>query len=312
MLTLAHVWGALNGADGPCLGSYWGIWRTNRARKGQPWGTYRAPNPELRLAIVVRHQLKRRRKELRFSQESLANEIRCDRKTVGRWERGLSDVSAEYREPLANALQWSSEQLDRALGGGHDLPQASQGWWSNFVTLEQSATAVRQYGAILVPGLLQTRAYASALLGDDDLVGQRLDRQRMVTRPHNAIELTTVVDESVLLRPIGGTTVLAEQVRFLLMMAERPNVTIQVLPLDAATQPAPWGSMVMLDFPWPGGLVYFEHQDGSYTLDKAHDIMAHLETFDRLTQLALPPTESVATMATRAKELENERATELA
>lgn len=260
----------------------------------------------LRSRDVAREQLIARRKALGFTQLSLAHDIPCERSTVARWEHGESEVSAYHREPLARLLQWTLTELDEALNGNSALPRAGQGWWSNYVTLEQSATSVRTWEPMVVPGLLQTRGYAAALLDNDDLVSRRLDRQQMVTRLGNPVELVAVIDESVLHRPIGGADVLASQLRLLATMAERPNVTVQVLPLHGSHRAAAlvgWGSLVILGFPWPGGLVYLQHGGGATYLDSPHDLETHVATFDRLRELALSPVESVELITNRAKEL---------
>ncbi|HEY8527123.1 MAG TPA: helix-turn-helix transcriptional regulator [Acidimicrobiales bacterium] len=253
---------------------------------------------------MARDRLIARRRALGYTQQSLAYRLRCERSTVARWEAGRSEVSAHHRGPLAEALQWSLTELDAALNGSSDLPRADQGWWSNFVTLEQAATSVRLWEPILVPGLLQTKAYAAALIGNEDGVQRRLDRQRMVTRPGNPVDLEAIIDESVLHRPIGGPEVLAHQLRHLATMAERPNVTIQVMPFTAPAQPANWGAFLILGFDWPGGLVYLEHTGGSHSLDSRHDVEAHAGTFDQIRALALSPRESVGLILSRAMELE--------
>lgn len=252
---------------------------------------------------VARERLIARRKALGHTQASLAHAIPCERTTVARWEREEADVSAHLRGPLAEALQWSLTELDGAINGNNVLPHAGHGWWSNFVTLEQAATAVSDYEPVLVPGLLQTRDYAAALLNNDELVTRRLDRQRMITRPANPVDLVTVVDESVLLRPIGGAGVLAGQLGHLALMAERPNVVVQVLPLDAPAQPTYFGALVMLEFPWAGGLVYLEHRGGANYLDSPRDIEVHRAAFDRLRELALPPAKSLRRISEQAREL---------
>jgi len=254
------------------------------------------------IATMVRDRLIARRKAEGFTQQTLALQVGCAHTTVARWERGEVEVSAHHRQPLASALRWTLTELDDAINGNSSLPAASGGWWSNFVTLEQSATVVRCWEPMLVPGLLQAEDYAAALLDDHDLVVRRMDRQRMLTRPGNPVELVAVIDESVLHRPIGGRDVLAGQFHHLVRMAERPNIVVQVLPFDAPAQPAYWASLVILTFPWSGGLVYLEHRDGATYLDSMHDIEAHHAVFDRLRELALPPDESANLMKSVAKE----------
>jgi transcriptional regulator with XRE-family HTH domain len=252
---------------------------------------------------MARDRFVARRKALGFTQQSLALAIPCERSTVARWERDESAVSPYHREPLARELRLTLHDLD-ALLNGNTAPHPEHGWWSNYETMEQSSTSVRTWEPMLVPGLLQTRSYAAALLHNDDLVTRRMDRQRMVTRPGKPVELVAVLDESALHRPFGDPGMLAGQLRHLATMAERPNVTLHVLPLDTPTEPAYWGALVILGFPWSGGLIYLEHQGGATYLDSVHDIEAHATVFERLRDLALDPTASVALITSRAKELD--------
>ncbi|HET6952304.1 MAG TPA: Scr1 family TA system antitoxin-like transcriptional regulator [Acidimicrobiales bacterium] len=97
--------------------------------------------------------------------------------------------------------------------------------------------------------------------------------------------------------------VLVGQLDHLALMAERPNVVVQVLPLDAPAQPTYWGALVMLGFPWSGGLVYLEHRGGAHYLDSPHDIEIHCTAFDRLRDVALSPAESMRRITDRAREL---------
>lgn len=277
---------------------------THPVQKQRVLNARRTHRPTGTIGRVMREALIARRRALGYTQQSLAHEVGAAQTTVARWERGETDVSAHHREPLASALQWSMTELDTALNGNSSLPVASGGWWSNYVTLEQSATSVRSYEPVLVPGLLQTRDYAAALLGDNDLVIRRMDRQRMLTRPTNPADLVAIIDESVLLRPIGGSKVLADQLQHLATMTERSNISVQVLPLDAQAQPVYWGSLVIVRFPWSGGLVYLEHQEGAHYLDSLHDIEAHTRVFDQLRELAFSPPESLDRIQRAARELE--------
>lgn len=275
---------------------------------GRRWhvgGAFPRPPCVATIRAMARDRLVARRKALGMTQQSLALRIPCERTTVARWEREECEVSAYHRGPLAEALGWTLTELDQALNG-NSVPRPEHGWWSNYEALEQSAISIRTWEPMVVPGLLQTRAYAAALLGSDDLAARRLDRQRMVTRPDDPISLVSILDEATLHRPLGNPGVLAGQLDHLATVAQRANVTVHVLPQDAPAQAVALGcrcAFVILEFPWPGGLVHVEHRAGAETLDTFHEIEAHADTFDRLRELALPPAESIARMLA-AKELD--------
>jgi transcriptional regulator with XRE-family HTH domain len=255
--------------------------------------------------VSERHRLIALREARGFTQASLAAEVGVERTTIGRWEAG-GVVRPQYREPLATALDISLAELDGLLNGSATAsPATGHGWWSNYETLEQAATSVVSWQPMLVPGLMQTRAYATALARIDDLVARRMSRQDIITRQRDPVSLTVVIDESVLHRPIGGADVLAGQLRHLLALNERTNVTTHVLPFTAQSQPAAWGSVVVLGFPWQGGLVYLEHSKGAAYLDSPYDVDNHHKVFENLRELALTADESLVLIDQRVKEISN-------
>jgi transcriptional regulator with XRE-family HTH domain len=255
--------------------------------------------PQARTAFAAR------RRAQGFTQQTLAAAMPCNRTTVGRWESGESDVAAYHRPRLADLLDVTMPELAQLIDT-KTLPSLSHGWWSNYETLEQAANVVRNYEPVLIPGLLQTQAYADSLLAVDDLVARRLSRQDMITRRRDPVALRVVIDESTLYRPIGGLATLHQQLQHLALLAERSNISIRILPLTAAAQPAYWGSLVVLGFPYPGGLVYLEHQEGAAYLDSRGDVESHLAVFDQLEELSLSVDESMGLVTTRVREIKDE------
>jgi transcriptional regulator with XRE-family HTH domain len=255
---------------------------------------------------VARDRLIARRKALSYTQQSLAHAISCERTTVARWERGECEVSAHHRGPLAEALKWSLTELDQALNGD-SIPRPEHGWWSNYEALEQSAVSIHTWEPMLIPGLLQTKAYAVAVSGSDELATRRVERQRIVNRSNEPVALVAVLDESALRRHLGHPDVLADQLHHLASAAQRANITVHVLPLDASAQAVALGgkgAFVILEFPWPGGLVHVEHRAGAENLDSHYEIEAHSDAHARLRELALPPAESIDRIRSAAMELD--------
>ena len=132
---------------------------------------------------------------------------------------------------------------------------AQRGWWeeyrdlpsplADFIALESEATALREWGSTVFPGLLQTESYARNVIGGwSDLatlppqeLERRLDvrmRRRDLLHQSRPLELSVVMDESVLRRRIGDQKVMREQLEHLCRMTDLPNVTVQILPLDVA------------------------------------------------------------------------------
>jgi hypothetical protein len=104
--------------------------------------------------------------------------------------------------------------------------------------MEESASELRTWEPVAVPGLLQTEAYACAVesVGPDHVapdevarrVAQRMARQTVLER----LRFYALLDKSVLLRETGGPAVMAAQLDHLRAMAERPNIEVRVVPLD--------------------------------------------------------------------------------
>lgn len=172
--------------------------------------------------------------------------------------------------------------------------------------LESSASALSWYESELVPALLQTEAYARALVrhgfpdAPDDEIEQRvklrLARQTLLTRPIGAPTLRVVLNEAVVLRPVGGPEVLKEQRRHLFRVAQLPCITVRVLPFDVGAHPGQWfGSFVLLDFAAlddgvasEPAIVYVESPTGGLFLDKAAVTVQYRDAFQRMWDAAEP------------------------
>lgn len=226
--------------------------------------------------------------------------------------RELLDVyditNPEDVRPLAEMARQSQQRGWWQQGYGDVLPP----WFSTFLGLEAGAAEERDYKGALVTGLLQTPAYARAIItaaipsaapptpGEiERLINLRLERQRLLHAGSDPLRLWAIMDESALRRRIGGPAVMRRQLGHLADSAEVPNITLQVLPEDS-THPA-------LDFPFcvltfrapstPGqphlpGLVYLENFRRSLYLEDPGDVDYYQAAFDGLAQQALGPDES--------------------
>lgn len=173
-------------------------------------------------------------------------------------------------------------------------------WFDLFLGLESGATDLHSFDAVEVPGLLQTREYAMAVLRgnpnlDDHQVDQgaklRLGRQQILERKQEPIHLWTVLDESVLYRQRGDFVTMRAQLAHLLKMSEHPRIDIQVLPFDAGASPAQdGGTFMMMKFPvameGDPGLVYLELLTGGRYLEKPEEIAEYQRVLDRLHAMA--------------------------
>lgn len=121
---------------------------------------------------------------------------------------------------------------------------------------ETSASVIRQFEPLALPGLLQTAEYTRALLTAYDILDDKADlhltarreRQQLLAR-ENPPEVFFVVDESVLLRPIGGRAVMTAQLQHILRIADHPRITFQVLPFTIGAHAGLRGPFTLLEFP---------------------------------------------------------------
>ncbi|MEU0245644.1 helix-turn-helix transcriptional regulator [Streptomyces sp. NPDC006235] len=182
-------------------------------------------------------------------------------------------------------------------------------WFDRLVGLQEAAATIRTFEIQYVPGLLQTPAYTRAVVerglpnapsGEvERRVELRRHRARLLFRP-DAPQLWAVIDESVLLRVLGSTEVMREQLAHLVEMAERPNVTLQIVPLNVTNASAPAIPVTYLRF---GGLdlpdvVYLEHIKSANFLEDRDETEEYRIALDRLADEALKPRDSLELLRT--------------
>jgi hypothetical protein len=152
---------------------------------------------------------------------------------------------------------------------------------------------VRNYESLFIPGLLQTEAYARAVIPGvqpsitkdqiDQRVQARIERQQLLDRD-DPLELWAVLDEAAIRRLVGGREIMHAQITHLTQAARRPNVTIQVIPFEAGAHPGMPGSFVHMDFkdPLDPELVYIDTMAGDLFLEADADLRRYRSMFDHL------------------------------
>ncbi len=195
-----------------------------------------------------------------------------------------------------------------------------RGWWNSYkdvlddpyVEFEASAEKIHSYELSLIPGLLQTPAYAAALYRGwlvrdpteiDQLVQLRMERQAILTHDDPPY-FWAVIDETALLRPFGTPDDRREQLQRLIDTEPLDHVTVQVLPLDAGPHPGMAGPFSILDFPEDDpSLVYVEAEPNSLYLEERAEIHRYSVVFQNLSAMALSPDTSIAYLTKLADRL---------
>jgi hypothetical protein len=226
---------------------------------------------------------------------------------VGFKERDVADLLTLYGvddKAEREALLGLARQAN-APGWWHRFGDVLPQWFQSYLGLETSAALIRTYEVQFVPGLLQSREYARAVImigygeaGLDEIdrrVDVRMARQQMLTRP-GAPHLWAVLDEAVLRRPIGGRTVMRTQIAALIDAAKLPNVTIQVVPFTAGGHAAAGGAFSILRFSDADlpDVVYMEQLTSALYLDKRDDVDQYAAAMERLCVEAEPPERTLA------------------
>ncbi|NUT47585.1 MAG: helix-turn-helix domain-containing protein [Saccharothrix sp.] len=209
---------------------------------------------------------------------------------------GFQELVLQAREARAEVVP--DESLP--LPPGFDL----------YLGLEQGASRMFTYDAVVLNGILQCRRYADAVIRGQyidplsdgegiDMVDLRMRRQEALDRAESPLEVVAVIDEAVLRKQIGGPDVAAEQLGYLLVLSERPNVSIKVLSGAAGAHPGLHGSFITLEFPIERdpGVVYLEDRTGGRYQDDTGVIEDHARVADRLVELALSEPESRSLIA---------------
>lgn len=180
---------------------------------------------------------------------------------------------------------------------------------------EACADTIKEYAPQLIPGLLQTEAYARAVFRDgrptapadeiDDLVAARLERARLLADPAKPL-LWAVLDEAVLRRKVGGPAVMAAALRHIAVLMEQRRVIIQVLPFSEGAHMALEGPLKLMTFPDAPPIVYLQGLGTGHLQDDPAAVRGYELTYDLLVAGALSPAASLAWIESAAKDFDDE------
>jgi transcriptional regulator with XRE-family HTH domain len=264
----------------------------------------------------------RRLRELKgMTAEDVAERLLVSQSKISRLENGRRSISQRDVRDLCGVYEVEDQRVvDSLMEMARDSRQ--QGWWhafgdipySVYIGLETDAESLRVYEPQIVTGLLQTQAYAEALVHGalpetspadiDKRVQVRLRRQERIATEHNPLRLWVVLDESALRRVVGNRTIMREQLEYLLDMARLPHVTVQVLPFEVGAHPGLNGQYAILEFAdaADSSVVYLEGVTSDLYLEKAHDVQKYAVMYEHLRAQSLNVDQSRQYIADVAKE----------
>lgn len=269
-------------------------------------------------STVPRRQLGRLLRQARtdagVTLDAAAEALEYSRQKIWRIEGGMGAVRGLDVKAMCELYGVSPELTEamrglaaetKAKGWWHAYGDAVPNWFELYVGLESAASHLRGYDESLITGILQSPDYVRALYGlqqamsdeeRDRKIEVRLQRQAILRRRlPKPPRLEAVLSEAVLRRIVGSPALMVGQLRYLLQLAELPNVSLRVVPLAAGPHPgAVAGSFIILDFPPEKGrtvpepsVVYSESLTGALYLERPDELTAYERTWSGLVALAL-------------------------
>ena len=267
-------------------------------------------------SVVRRRMLGRRLRLLReragLTLEAAAPALDWSTSTLSRIETGQQAPHVHGVRNMLDLYGVGGAEWDELITLTREVRQ--KGWWKaygigdqSYVGFEAEASRVHEFAVTFLPGLLQTADYSRALFAASpvprtpqelrDDVAVRMIRQRRLTSPDDRLELTAIVEETALLRPVGGPEVMREQLRHLAEAAELDSVTLHVLSASVGAHTGMASGFHILSFGRDLGepdIAYVEHAIGALLIEKEADVALARLKFDRLRSAAHSPSDSLA------------------
>ncbi|MEU5898194.1 MULTISPECIES: helix-turn-helix transcriptional regulator [Streptomyces] len=282
-----------------------------------------APSAALQ-RLRLRTELRKARTAARLTQRQVAAKMEWSPSKLIRIEAGEVGISVNDLRPLLDAYgirdRRKIEELLDLARGSRKMPYTEyrdlySKEFLQFLALESSASIVRAYNSLQVPGPLQTEEYGRAIMRayekgiDDEVVERaievRLSRQETLTSGDR--EIFYILDESVVRRQVGGRGIMRAQLERLAELAALPNVSIQILPFSVGAHPGIQGPFTLFEFAadeMPDTL-YLENPRGdSYSTNAPEESGRYLERFWELEDLAIKErnVDMLRMLAARAEE----------
>ena len=263
--------------------------------------------------MLLGSQLRRLREARGITREAAGYSIRASESKISRMELGRVSFKTRDVEDLLTLYGITDEQERTSLlslareanvaGWWHSYSDVLPSWFPTYVGLEGAAHLIRAYEVQFVHGLLQTEAYARAVVRRgmkgaskadiDKRVALRLERQKHLTSPGGP-DFHIVLDEAALRRPYGDREVMRGQLQHLIEVSERPNVRLQIMPFSFGGHSGESGAFTILSFAESdlSDVVYLEQLTSALYLDKHEDVVQYERALKELQQDSPGPDES--------------------
>jgi transcriptional regulator with XRE-family HTH domain len=258
----------------------------------------------------LRAELRRIRQEAGETQEHVAAAMDWSLSKLIRIENGSVGISTNDLKVLLGHYDIVADDRVQELIA---LARAARerSWWNmykdvassrllQFVEYEAAAMITRNFEPLLIPGLLQTEEYAREVIKEfngrppkdrlDALVSLRLKRQEMLKRTGPPPWFFFILDESVVRRMVGSKNVMDGQIRHLIQLASRDNLTIEMVPFSAGINHGMKRPFVVLEFPEAedDDVLHLENARGDlFNQSDPEEIIVYREIFEELRHISL-------------------------
>ncbi|KQX11690.1 XRE family transcriptional regulator [Streptomyces sp. Root431] len=251
-------------------------------------------------------ELRKLREAKNMTAEQVAERLLVSQSKISRLENGRRSISQRDVRDLCGVYEVEDERMvDSLMQMAKDSRQ--QGWWhafgdipySVYIGLETDAESLRMYESQIIPGLLQTPAYAEAVISGampestpadiDKRVTVRTRRQERIRDDERPLRLWAVIDEGALHRIVGSRQLMVQQLEHLIEQSHLPHVTVQVIPFEMGAHPGISGQYSILEFPdtSDSSVVYIEGVTSDLYLEKAQDVGKYSVMYEHLRAQAL-------------------------
>jgi len=268
-------------------------------------------------------ELRRLREAAGVTTAQAAELLSCSPAKISRIENGIVSVRVVDLRLLLDRYG-DQDQEHRAYLERLARESNKRGWWqdyddtippyyADFIGLETDASYIKTWEATIVPGLLQTPEYARAvmlanpaMISPDKLenfISIRHERQARLEQGTD-VRLDAVIWEAALITTVGSGEVQRGQLSRLLELMDRPNISVQVLPLEAGDKASMSGSFVMFGFGRERSVstVFVENLTSSQYLERDQELRGYTLVFDALRSAALSPAASAARIRQRLEQ----------
>jgi transcriptional regulator with XRE-family HTH domain len=267
-------------------------------------------------------ELQRLRKERKFTCAQVGDALGVSASMISRIETGRKEPTSELVASILTVLGVKGVEREQLIDQARRQDETglvesttSTEQSRNFRNFELKATRITDFELALVPGLAQTPEYAYATLSalrvgdsEEDIeawVGLRMSRQAIQARKHPP-ELHWILTELHLRQPIGGGRVMSRQVQHLAELAERPNITLNVIPAAVVAHAGLMGQFSIMEFATDPTIVYVEDRTTGLFLDDQDKIARYRLTVEKLTDVALDAKASLRLLRSIASDLGRE------